>query len=318
VNLHSYPSIFNLGHKAVNELLLDPVLIEEKVDGSQFSFAAISPLPDDPPALQVRSKGQEIHVSSDGHCSEKMFQKGVDTVYALWKEGRLHPNWTYRAEYLQKPRHNHLNYSRVPNGHIAIFDIDTGLEAYQACTTKAEEATRLGLDVVPTLYYGMVTDLNQIKDFMKLESFLGGPTIEGVVIKNYHRWNVDKKTLMGKHVSEAFKETQQLNWKKENPGNKDIIQFIGAKIKSEARWRKAIQHLRESGQMEMTPRDIALLFREVPADIAKECHEEIRDALWKWAWPQISRIATAGLAEFYKNYLLDIQFGQGQDSTSGS
>lgn len=35
---HSYPSIFAIGHRALAELLLDPVIVEEKVDGSQFSF----------------------------------------------------------------------------------------------------------------------------------------------------------------------------------------------------------------------------------------------------------------------------------------
>ena len=35
---HSYPSIFALGHRALAELFLDPVVVEEKVDGSQFSF----------------------------------------------------------------------------------------------------------------------------------------------------------------------------------------------------------------------------------------------------------------------------------------
>ena len=35
---HSYPQIYALGHRYITELLLDPVLVEEKIDGSQFSF----------------------------------------------------------------------------------------------------------------------------------------------------------------------------------------------------------------------------------------------------------------------------------------
>ena len=38
---HSYPSTFALGHKALAELLLDPVLVEEKIDGSQFSWCVV-------------------------------------------------------------------------------------------------------------------------------------------------------------------------------------------------------------------------------------------------------------------------------------
>ncbi len=35
---HSYPKIYGLGHKAITELLSDNVMVEEKIDGSQFSF----------------------------------------------------------------------------------------------------------------------------------------------------------------------------------------------------------------------------------------------------------------------------------------
>lgn len=35
---HSYPSIYNLGHRYIADLLTVPVIVEEKIDGSQFSF----------------------------------------------------------------------------------------------------------------------------------------------------------------------------------------------------------------------------------------------------------------------------------------
>lgn len=38
-SFHSYPAVFNLGHKAIESLLTSgPVIVEEKIDGSQFSF----------------------------------------------------------------------------------------------------------------------------------------------------------------------------------------------------------------------------------------------------------------------------------------
>lgn len=37
--MYSYPSIYAIGHKELDELFDDPVLVEEKVDGSQFSFS---------------------------------------------------------------------------------------------------------------------------------------------------------------------------------------------------------------------------------------------------------------------------------------
>ena len=41
MRLLSYPKVYNLGHKAITDLLLDPIIVEEKVDGSQFSFGMI-------------------------------------------------------------------------------------------------------------------------------------------------------------------------------------------------------------------------------------------------------------------------------------
>ena len=39
---NSYPKIYALGHAYLKELSLDPVIVEEKVDGSQFSFGLIN------------------------------------------------------------------------------------------------------------------------------------------------------------------------------------------------------------------------------------------------------------------------------------
>ncbi len=71
---------------------------------------------------------------------------------------------------------------------------------------------------------------------------------------------------------------------------------------------KAVQHLREAGKLEGSPRDIGLLIEEVRRDIEKECRDEIEAILWKWAWSDVSRLVTRGLPEWYKNLLLEKQF----------
>ena len=113
---------------------------------------------------------------------------------------------------------------------------------------------------------------------------------------------------MGKFVSEAFKEVHAAEWKKENPSSGDIIDNLIAQYRSPARWAKAVQHLREGGRMEDSPRDIGVLFKEVPTDIEAECAEDIKAALFAWAWPKVRRGASAGLAEWYKDVLLKRQF----------
>ena len=295
--LNSYPSIFTLGHKAVADLLTRPVRVEEKVDGSQFSFGLEE-------RLTFRSKNQEVYWDESN-----MFFRGVKAITDIQQNIGLKQGWIYRGEYLQKPKHNTLTYSRIPNNYVIIYDIDkSGMGDYATPTEKREECERLGLECVPVLYTGMVNDLEFFQSLLTTTSILGGQIIEGVVIKpvGYDLFGVDKKVLLGKYVREEFKELNHTGHIK--IGNKDIVALIGAKLKTEARWDKAVIHLRERGEIEDSPRDIGKLFKEINVDILKECTDEVKDALFKWAWPQISRMITAGMPEWYKEKLLQKQF----------
>jgi len=222
----------------------------------------------------------------------------------------LHPGWTYRAEYLAKPKHNILAYDRIPASHLILFDINTGQEAYLDYEAKAEEAARLGLEVVPKLLYGVLEDVAALRSLLETPSALGGQKVEGLVIKNYARFGPDKKVLMGKFVSEKFKEIHAKEWRGANPNQGDIVQIMIAAYRPPARWQKAVQHLAEAGELEQSPRDIGKLIAEVPADVEKECAEEIREALWKWAWPKIRRGLNAGMPEWYKERLMEQQFSE--------
>lgn len=300
---NSYPSVYALGHKALDNLLDGNVIIQEKIDGSQFSFGVFDG------ELRVRSKGKIMYPDAP----EKMFSKAVDTVKELQVLNRLKPRWTYRAEVLNKPHHNALKYDRVPNGNLIIFDINNGLESYvDYLEVRSECVQLLGLEYVPTLWEGPGSEvtIDLLHKLLDTESVLGGTKIEGVVIKNYSQFGIDKKVLMGKYVSEAFKEVHQSEWKKANPGGKDVIQLLINSYRTDARWQKAIQHLSERGELEGSPRDIGALIKEVQADIHKECSDEIANALLKWAQPQIVRGVTRGLPEFYKMKLMEEQFNE--------
>lgn len=298
---HSYPSIYNLGHRAITDLFSVPVNIEEKVDGSQFSFGV-----DEEGELHVRSKGAVMIVGAP----EKMFQCAVDVVKEL--KPLLRPGWTYRAEYLQKPKHNSLAYDRIPEKHLILFDVNTGEESYLPFMQKFHEAKRLGLECVALLGSGQPTlaDLRQVID--NTPSVLGGQKIEGVVIKpqEYNLFGQDKKVLMGKFVSERFKEIHAGEWKKTNPTRGDIVDSIVEAFKTDARWHKAVQHLREAGKLDNSPKDIGALIKEVQSDIQKECVDEVKERLYKFAMPIILRRVTGGLPEWYKEQLMKLQFEQ--------
>lgn len=307
---HSYSSIFNVGHKAIANLFEGPVYVEEKVDGSQFSFGLIVTTELEQVygapafALRVRSKGCEMLVDAP----EKMFSLGVETAKRL--APILHPGWTYRAEYMRAPKHNVLAYKRIPKDHLIIFDVETSECAFLSYADKLAEATRLGLETVPLLFEGLVKNIEEFRHFLNLQSILGGQNIEGVVVKpvDYSLFGKDKKVLMGKFVSEAFKEVHSKAWTAENPTAGDIVERLGATYCSQARWQKAIQHLTEEGLLVNAPQDIGQLMKEIPVDIKRECAEEIKEKLFSFAWPSIARMTTRGFPEFYKELLLKKQF----------
>ncbi len=305
MNCSSYPSIFGLGHKAVANLLDGEVIVEEKVDGSQFTFGVVAD-----GLLRMRSKGSEVHELAP----EKMFSKAVATVQEL--KPLLRIGWLYRCEYLQKPKHNVLAYDRTPAKHLIVFDIERDDQSHLTPKEKRAEAERLGLECVPVLFQGKVESLDQFRALLSTCSVLGSQKIEGVVVKpaGYDIYGQDKKVLLGKFVSEEFKETHAATWTKDHrpPGGRDVVAAIGGSLNTQARWQKALIHLEEAGKLEQSPRDIGLLIAEIPADILKECEAEIKQQLFDWAWPQIRRLTTAGLAEWYKERLLKLQF----DATS--
>jgi len=283
----SYPSIYALGHRYLADLFDGRVTVEEKIDGSQFSFARVNGV------LKCRSKGQEIHV--DG--PEKMFAPAVEVAKSL----PLNDGWVYRAEYLKSPKHNTLAYSRIPKNHLILFDVMVGLEIYLTPFEKLWEAARLGLECVPVFTFRRpVGSAEELRELMERESFLGGCKIEGVVVKNYARCGVDKKILIGKFVSEAFKERHKHGWKKSNPGPGDFVQHLIGELKTEARYRKAVQHLKEAGKLGGIPQDIGPLLVELAADTEREESDAIKEALFKHFFPQIQRGVSAGFAEWYK------------------
>lgn len=319
----SYPSIFAMGHRAIRDLLQHEVNVEEKVDGSQFSFGLVEANTDDAGhlvdatyaypgdylgfsnlSLKIRSKGCVMNTDAP----EKMFSLAAATVRGL--ANQLHPGWTYRGEYLAKPKHNSLVYDRVPIGNIILFDINTGNQEYLSYEDKVTEANRLGLEVVPRLFHGVIPSVDAVRAFLDTTSVLGGQKIEGVVIKPtaYNLYGEDKKVLFGKFVSEAFKEVHRKNWAETNPTNKDIIRQLVGDYATPARWNKAVLHLRERGMITDSPRDIGSLIPEVIDDVWKDSQEDMKERLFKYAWPHIRRGLTSGLPMWYKEQLLKLSF----------
>ena len=87
-----------------------------------------------------------------------------------------------------------------------------------------------------------------------------------------------------------------------------MVQALTDRYRTQARWHKAVQHLREAGTLTDSPKDIGPLILEIPADVLKECEGEIKDTLFAWAWPHIRRGLTAGMPQWYKDLLTQSAF----------
>jgi hypothetical protein len=297
--LKGYPSIYHVGghqHEIAN--IFDGIVsVQEKVDGSQFSFGFVDG------KLQFKTRRTELDENTPpGH----MFYPIVEYVKSI--STGLMPGWIYRGEFLRTPRHNVLTYDRAPKNNFVLFDLESAFDQlFWSHDQLSDEAAKLGFDVIPQLYWGEVSGVAQIKQFLTNTSFLGGPKIEGVVIKNYLPTVEGKAPMIGKYVSDDFKEVQA------GPAghrvkNGDAIEEIGDMYCTEARWRKAVQVLRDSDKLEGSPRDIGQIVQEVQRDVLKEETESIKLALMAKYGKQIVNRSVAGLAEWYKRSLLEAAF----------
>ena len=307
MNWPSYPKILQLGHAKISHIFSNTVEVTEKIDGSQFSFAK-----DEDGRLWCRSKGAYINTDAP----PKMFAPAVDYLKSILNEKyapRIPDNVIFYGETLCKPKHNVLQYDHVPRNHIVLFG---ALNMWDHTTGWATRwhilntyASILGIDVVPEIPYVMHTDVRLL---LNRESFLGGANIEGVVVKNYSEVVVLTPDVIlpfaaGKYVSERFKEKHSSKAYGCKEQNENLESFFKS-FKTEARWQKAVQHLRDQGVLELDPRSIGALIKELERDLIEEHQDEIKNRLWKEYRRQIVGTVTKGFPEWFKDRLLEGAF----------
>ena len=288
----AFPKILHLGDKAIRDIWDGEVEITEKVDGSQLGFGIVEG------ELIVRSKGKVQDLDNPS----KMFRLAVEYIKSI--KDQLTEGAFYYGEYLEKPRHNVLAYDRVPRNNIALFGVKMDGE-FRPYEFIKHEAERLHVDVVPLIFKGKSSP-EHVLELVEGLSFLGGQEREGVVVKSYRQWEYMRfyfTVMAGKYVTEKFKEVHRSDWKKSNTG-KGKFEAMSEQYATPARYRKAIQHLKERGELEGTPRDIGKLIKEVKEDITAEEKENIKTQLWAIFGEDVLRTAARGLPEWYKEELL--------------
>lgn len=298
--IKAFPKIFTLGQKYIIDIFDGPVEVTEKLDGSQFSWGKIDG------ELYFRSKGKEQIIEAP----DKMFQPPIE--YLLSVQDRIEEGSVFYGEILNRPKHNTLKYETIPRNGIALFGFcdKTHTDFNSSYSQLALQAEKLGIDIVRILHSGVVPNMGFLEELLQSRSALGGE-IEGVVVKNYSKnlliGGQVIPIMCGKLVSERFKEVHKKSWGKENTGRGKWQTFVES-FRTEARWEKAIQHLREAGELEDSPRDIGKLIKEIHKDITEEEKEDIMEFMWRTFSGEIMRKSTTGFAEFYKKKLAEKSF----------
>ena len=289
----AFPKILHIGDKQILDLFEGEVEITEKLDGSQFSFGKIDG------EVITRSKGREFTEP------DKLFKPVWEYVHSI--ADRLPEGIWFYGETLGTPRHSTLAYDRTPKNFFALFGVyNMETHVFYDYDHILKWAEKLDVDPVPLLFRGKIS---QDKIFGMVEdtpSYLGGQNIEGVVVKAYRPWmflGQPLTVMSGKYVTEAFKEVHNKDWTKLNTGN-GKFDVLKENYRTEARWNKAIQHLRENGELTGTPKDIGALLKEINVDIETEEKENIKDQLYAIYKGDIMKYATHGLAQWYKNKLV--------------
>ncbi len=293
----SYPKIVRIGSKFIKDIWDGPVEITEKIDGSQFNFGKFDG------KLTIRSHHKELFEGGD---NGGMFKAGVEFVRSIFDnlpEGRM-----FHCEYLNKPKHNVIAYNKVPINGIICFGMSDGDGYMYSSYIDIIERLEIGIGCVPILFSGPLTpDDSLIERLLEEESILGGSKIEGFVVKRYNTAPYElngqmTNVIIGKHVSEKFKEKHDKNWKMENTG-KGKFEVLKDCYRSEARWMKSIQKQREIGMLQEDVVDIGPLIKAIQCDVREEEKENIKDELWKIFSGEILRKSIAGFPTFYKEYL---------------
>lgn len=297
--LSEYPKIHQIYHRETTKMHNQPVVIQEKVDGSQISFGKKDGV------LWMKSKNRMIDVNApDG-----MFMAAVECI----KEINLPENHVFRGEYLNRPKHNVLEYQRIPHNTVIIYDIEVGdgTNDYMIYEDVQDLAEIYGFETVPTLWIGSYDDVNQdlINRLLESNAYLGKTLIEGIVIKCYGMYDCNDHVLMCKFVRPEFKE---MNGGKADKPRAAIVDKIGSMLNNTARWTKSVQHLKDDGVLVGDACDIGLLMKELNKDF-EEHRDEIKALLYAEYRKKILRVANAGFAEWYKQRLTEEALGTRND-----
>jgi hypothetical protein len=268
-----YPDICRLGSDENRDILAfddDMIVIEEKVDGGNFSFWQ------EADGIHFGSRNRDLTILNDA----KMFagiqawlRKHLSDLELIGV--KINPDYIYYAEAMQKHTIHYINAPPIIGFDIRLahaMNIEDGYGLFLARETREQEFNRLGIENVPLVWSGKVRELKE-KNIMELipkSKYAENILAEGVVIKNYTRKaHNGNHQLYAKVVRDEFKEANRAVFgsvKNKNSDSQKIIDMFctDARIK-----KKVLEITNETGE----PISLRLMNR-VPMMVIKDVFKE--------------------------------------------
>jgi len=332
-----YPKIPHYEKNPYYEKLLQHAIltIEEKLDGSQFRIIISKDQ-----GIIIGSKNQEetlldANMQPGVEVLASMFQTAREQVRrlinTLIRETDYEELLTSMdgvriyAEYLREPRHNTLEYERTPKNNLAIFDIYHPKDGwkhpyyYEELPEITDNTVRLIKRIINYFEPVRTITMNEKYNTLNAEtlnsliknnkSMLGGTIPEGLVIKarSILIMNERRKVLepvMFKYVRREFQEKNREVWAREKkPSLEVVLERLAGTLKSEARWHKAVQHLKEEGRLKEGLRAIPDIIEEAWRDILEEEKDLLVEAFLQLHGHKLKKIVTSSIPGWYKEYL---------------
>lgn len=300
--MESYQKISQSYKPEVQDIWEGNIVVEEKVDGSQFR-------------IEISEAGEikcGSHHVDDLNLVDNTFKKATDAAQEIFAGYKPTTDITIFCEYLGKEKQNAIAYGRTPKKHLVVFDVKMMGQYFSRTSKEAWASNFEGLEVIPLLWSGNAKDFtDEVKQQMLAKpSYLGHQAgydrIEGIVVKNYDKfYDVDKYPYLEGHwlctkiVNDSFKEKNKV----ENPSAGDKFFNLKESLRAEPRWRKAKQHLDERGEITNELSDLGKIIPEIKNDIIEEEKEVIKEQLWKLYGNELLAHSTKGVAEWYKEEL---------------
>jgi len=276
-----YDKIERFNKEDVRGILKGIVYVQEKIDGANASVYFDSSRN----AVIVCSRNREIAIIGENTVEiVDTFRGLVEYVrnhFGILAMVKAYPDQIFYGEWMVK---HSISYPESIYHKLYFYDIDNASQGWFHLTHNAISIfKKYEVQYVPILKKLIDPSIDEVREFLNINTFEGSPSQEGIVIKNFDFKNKWGRSPYAKIVNEEFREKNKRVWKQGKKG-KEIEEQIALTYVTSGRVKKQMQKMFD-GQTPVDERRTGELLQRVYNDVVVE---EIGDILKKFKNPTIN------------------------------